>query len=40
MNLIIDPKFEIGGIVRISGYTIIFTKGHTPNWSEKVFLIK
>ena len=35
-----DHKFKIGGIVRISKYQNIFTKGYTPNWSEEVFMIK
>ena len=35
-----DPKFKIGGHVRISKYKNIFTKGYTPNWSEEVFVIK
>ena len=34
-----DPKFKIGDYVRISKYKKIFAKGHTPNWSEEVFLI-
>ena len=35
-----DPKFKFGGEIRISKYKIIFAKGHTPNWSEEVFVIK
>ena len=35
-----DPKFKVGDYVRISKYKNIFTKGYTPNWSEKVFVIK
>ena len=35
-----DPKFKIGDHVRISKYKNIFAKGHTPNWSEEVFVIK
>ena len=35
-----DPKFRVGGIVRISKYKNIFAKGYTPNWSEEVFVIK
>ena len=31
-----DPKFKVGGHVRISKYRNIFAKGYTPNWSEKV----
>ena len=35
-----DANFKIGDIVRISKYENIFAKGYTPNWSEKVFVIK
>ena len=35
-----DPKFKVGDHVRISKYKNIFAKGYTPNWSEKVFVIK
>ena len=35
-----DPKFKVGGHVRISKYRNIFAKGYTPNWSEEVFAIK
>ena len=35
-----DSKFTAGNHVRISKYKNIFAKGYTPNWSEKVFLIK
>ena len=35
-----DPKFKVGGHVRISKYKNIFPKGYTPNWSEEVFVIK
>ena len=35
-----DPKFKVGDYVRISKYKNIFAKGYTPNWSEKVFVIK
>ena len=35
-----DPKFKIGDIVRISKYTNIFAQYCTPNWSEKVSVIK
>ena len=31
-----DPKFKVGGHVRISKYKNIFAKGYTPNWSEEV----
>ena len=34
------PKFKVGDRVRISKYKNIFAKGYTPNWSEKVFVIK
>ena len=36
----IDPKFEIGDIVRISTYQNIFVKGYSLNWSEELFVIK
>ena len=35
-----DPKFKVGGHVRISKQKNIFAKGYTPNWSEEVFVIK
>ena len=35
-----DPKYKIGGIVRISKYKNTFAKGYTPNWSKEVFMIK
>ena len=35
-----DPKFEIGDHVRISKYKNIFAKGYTPNWREKIFVVK
>ena len=35
-----DPKFKVGGHVRISKYKNIFAKGWTPNWSEEMFVIK
>ena len=35
-----DPKFKVGDHVRISKYKNIFAKGYTPNWSEKLFVIK
>ena len=34
-----DPKFKVGDHARISKYKNIFAKGHTPNWSEKVFVV-
>ena len=33
-----DPKFKVGGHVRISKYKNIFAKGYMPNWSEEVFI--
>ena len=35
-----DPKFKVGDNVRISKYKSIFSKGYTPNWSDKFFVIK
>ena len=35
-----DPKFKVGGHVRISKYKNIFAKGYMSNWSEEVFIIK
>ena len=35
-----DPKFKVSDHIRISKYKNIFAKGYTPNWSEKVFVIK
>ena len=35
-----DPKFKIGGRVRISKYKSIFAKGYTANWSENIFVLK
>ena len=35
-----DPKFKAGDHVRISKYKNIFSKGYTPNWSDKLFVIK
>ena len=34
-----DPKFKVGGHVRIFKYKNIFAKGYTPNCSEEVFLL-
>ena len=31
-----DPKFKVGGHVRVSKYKDIFAKGYTRNWSEEV----
>ena len=30
-----NPKFKVSDTVRISKYKNVFTKGYTPNWSEK-----
>ena len=35
-----DPKFEVGGHVRISKHKSIFAIGCTPNSSDEVFVIK
>ena len=35
-----DPKFKVGGHVRISKNKKKFVKGYTPNWSEDVLVIK
>ena len=35
-----DPKFKIGGTVRISKYKSIFAKVYTPKLPEEVFVIK
>ena len=35
-----DPKFKVGGHVRISKYKNIFAKGWIPNWSEEIFVIE
>ena len=35
-----DPKFKVGGHVRISKYKNIFSKGYAPNWSEEIFVVK
>ena len=35
-----DPKFKVGDHGRISKYKNIFSKGYTPNWSDKFFVIK
>ena len=35
-----DPKFKVVDHVRMSKYKNIFSKGYSPNWSEKVFVIK
>ena len=33
-------KFKVGDHVRISKYKNIFAESYTPNWSEKIFVIK
>ena len=35
-----DPKFKVGDHVKILKYKNIFAKGHTPNSSEEIFVIK
>ena len=35
-----DPKFKVGDHVRNSKFKNVLAKGHTPNWSEEVFIIK
>ena len=35
-----NPKFEIGGLIRISKHQNIFAKGYVLSWSEDVFVIK
>ena len=35
-----NPKFKVGDNVRILKYKNVFAEGHTPNWSEEVFVIK
>ena len=35
-----NPKFKVGGHVRISKYKNVFAKGYKPNWSKEVFVIK
>ena len=35
-----DPKFKVGGHVRIYKYKNIFAKRYMPNWSEEIFVIK
>ena len=34
-----NPKFKVGGHVRISKSKNIFAKGYAPNWSEEVFVV-
>ena len=35
-----DPEFKVRDHVRILKFTNVFAKGHAPNWSEKIFIIK
>ena len=35
-----DPKFKIGGIVRIAKCKNIFAKVYTPNWSKENVVMK
>ena len=35
-----DPKFKVGGHVRISKYKNMFAKGNPANCSEEMFVIK
>ena len=35
-----DPKFKIGGTVRISKYKSIFAKVYTPKLPDLIFVIK
>ena len=35
-----DPKFKSGDYVRILKYKNIFAKGHSPNWSEEIFVLR
>ena len=35
-----DPRFKISNHAIISKYKNIFAKGYTPNWSQKIFVIK
>ena len=34
-----DSRFKVGDRVRISRYKNIFSKGYTPNWSKKIFIV-
>ena len=34
-----DPKFKVGGRVRVLKYKNTFAKGYTQNWSDDVFVI-
>ena len=35
-----DPKFKVGGHVRISKCKNIFAKGYAPNWREEIFVVR
>ena len=35
-----NPKFKVNDHVRVSKHKSIFAKGHAPNCSEKIFVIK
>ena len=35
-----DVKFKVCDHIRISKYKNIFAQGYTPNWSEKMFVVK
>ena len=35
-----DPKFKVGGHVRISKSKNLFAKGYKPNCSEEIFIVK
>ena len=35
----IKPKYEIGDLVRTAGLKKTFSKGHTTNWSYKMYKI-
>ena len=35
-----DPKFQVGGHVRIWKYKNIFAKGYTPSWSQDFVISK
>ena len=35
-----NPKFKVGDHVRISKHKNIFANRYTPNWPQKVFVIK
>ena len=35
-----DPEFKASNPVRISKYKNLFANVYTPNWSEKIFVVK